>query len=93
MFFTYFKTYVSRLFKLQMADSAKKDDLLGAEDSAKSSGAFGFLSGKPNARSRATVFSLGKRDSLLTTDLLAPLIVPHAAQQANETVISTLLNS
>lgn len=41
-------------------------------------------------RSRATVFSLGKRQNLLSVDLMAPLIVPHAAQQANERVSANL---
>ncbi|VDN06583.1 unnamed protein product [Thelazia callipaeda] len=81
MFFTYFKTYTSRLFRLQLSDAATKDDLLGAEDTMKSSG---FFSSKPQMRNRATVFSLGNRDSLLCSDLMAPLIVPHSAQQANE---------
>ena len=84
MFFTYFKTYVSRLFKLQMTDSATKEDLLGADDTIKGGGSFFSL--KPQARSRATVFSLGKRHNLLSTDLMAPLIIPHVATQANETV-------
>uniref|UniRef100_A0A914Z5Q9 Vacuolar protein sorting-associated protein 52 homolog n=1 Tax=Panagrolaimus superbus TaxID=310955 RepID=A0A914Z5Q9_9BILA len=81
MFFSYFKTYISRLFKLQMTDSATKDDLLGADDTIKGTS---FFSLKPQQRSRATVFSLGKRHNLLSTDLMAPLIIPHAATQANE---------
>ncbi|KHN78067.1 Vacuolar protein sorting-associated protein 52 -like protein [Toxocara canis] len=107
IFFTYFKTYASRLFRLQLSDAATKDDqgmnrwskeewidemwqlsdaatkddLLGAEDAVK---ATGFFSSKPQVRNRATVFSLGTRESLLSFDFLAPLIVPHAAQQANE---------
>jgi len=32
MFFSYFKAYTSRLFKLQMKDSATKEDMLGSED-------------------------------------------------------------
>ncbi|KAI1730474.1 vps52 / sac2 family domain-containing protein [Ditylenchus destructor] len=88
MFFSYFKAYVSRLFKLQMADSATKDDLLGAEDVPAKS-AYGNIPSlfysKPHARSRATVFSLGQRQNLLSIDLMAPLIVPHATQQAHET--------
>ncbi|VDK83209.1 unnamed protein product [Onchocerca ochengi] len=39
---------------------------------------------KSQVRNRATVFSLGNRDSLLSSDLMSPLIVPHVAQQANE---------
>ncbi|KAH7698689.1 vacuolar protein sorting-associated protein 52, partial [Aphelenchoides avenae] len=86
MFLSYFKTYVSRLFKLQMTDAAAKDDLLGAEDVAKQTYANlpNLFGSKPHPRGRATVFSLGQRQTLLTDDLMAPLIVPHAAQQANE---------
>ncbi|KAI6226931.1 Vacuolar protein sorting-associated protein 52-like protein [Aphelenchoides besseyi] len=89
MFFSYFKTYVSRLFKLQMADSATKEDLLGAEDVAKMGYAnipniSNIFSSKPHTRSRATVFSLGGRESLVSTDFLTPLIVPSSAQQAGE---------
>lgn len=41
-------------------------------------------------RNRATVFSLGNRDSLLSSDLMSPLIVPHAAQQGNERVCCSI---
>ncbi|GMT32363.1 hypothetical protein PFISCL1PPCAC_23660 [Pristionchus fissidentatus] len=80
MYFSYFKTYTSRLFKLMMSDCATKEDLLGAEDTVKSSG-LGFFSSKPQVRNRATVFSLGHRQTLVTDDLLAPIIIPHAAQE------------
>uniref|UniRef100_A0A915DQV1 Vacuolar protein sorting-associated protein 52 homolog n=1 Tax=Ditylenchus dipsaci TaxID=166011 RepID=A0A915DQV1_9BILA len=88
MFFSYFKAYLSRLFKLQMTDSASKEDLLGAEDAPVKSYAnlpSLFYNSKSHTRSRATVFSLGQRQTLLSVDLMAPLIVPHATQQANET--------
>ncbi|VDD97491.1 unnamed protein product, partial [Enterobius vermicularis] len=81
MYYTYFRTYASRLFKLQLNDAATKDDLLGAEDTVKNAG---FFSSKLQVRSRATVFSLGSRDSLLSEELTAPLIVPHTSQQSNE---------
>ncbi|KAK6112916.1 Vps52 / Sac2 family protein [Brugia pahangi] len=81
MFFTYFKTYASRLFRLLLADVANKDDLLGAENTVKTTSLFSL---KSQLRNRATVFSLGNRDSLLSSDLMSPLIVPHVAQQANE---------
>ncbi|EPB65591.1 hypothetical protein ANCCEY_15342, partial [Ancylostoma ceylanicum] len=48
MFFSYFKAYISRLFKLMMSDAASKDDLLGVEDSVKSSGLTGLFTGKPH---------------------------------------------
>ncbi|KAK6030470.1 Vps52 / Sac2 family protein [Ostertagia ostertagi] len=84
MFFSYFKAYVTRLFKLLMLDAASKDDLLGAEDVVKSGGISGLFAGKPHHRNRATVFSLGSRQEILTHDFLNPLIVPHAAQEANQ---------
>ncbi|VBB30923.1 unnamed protein product, partial [Acanthocheilonema viteae] len=81
MFFTYFKTYASRLFRLLLDDVATKDDLLGAENTIKTTSIFSL---KSQVRNRATVFSLGNRDGLLSSDLMSPLIVPHAAQQGNE---------
>jgi hypothetical protein len=69
-----------------MVDSATRDDLLGADDAAKPAytNIPNLFSSKPHARSRATVFSLGGRESLVSVDLLAPLVVPSAAQQAGE---------
>uniref|UniRef100_A0A1I7VCG2 Vacuolar protein sorting-associated protein 52 homolog n=1 Tax=Loa loa TaxID=7209 RepID=A0A1I7VCG2_LOALO len=81
MLFTYFKTYASRLFRLLLTDVATKDDLLGVENTVKTSSLFSL---KSQIRNRATVFSLGNRDALLSSDLMSPLIVPHVAQQANE---------
>jgi hypothetical protein len=70
-----------------MSDSATKSDMLGAEDLVKQpnvlinlpsifSAATGGKSHHQQARSRATVFSLGQRQNLLLDDLMAPLIVP-----------------
>ncbi|KAJ1364466.1 Vacuolar protein sorting-associated protein 52 [Parelaphostrongylus tenuis] len=84
MFFSYFKVYITRLFKLLMTDAASKDDLLGTEHSAKSGGISALFAAKPQHRNRATVFSLGSRQQILTHDFLNPLIVPHAAQEANQ---------
>ncbi|KAK6021720.1 Vps52 / Sac2 family protein, partial [Ostertagia ostertagi] len=93
MFFSYFKAYVTRLFKLLMLDAASKDDLLGAEDVVKSGGISGLFAGKPHHRNRATVFSLGSRQEILTRDFLNPLIVPHAAQEANQKILGSNIKS
>ncbi|CAD6189177.1 unnamed protein product [Caenorhabditis auriculariae] len=85
MFFTYFKAYASRLFKLMMKDAATKEDVLGATDVVKGGAIAGLFGSKPQVRNRATVFSLGSRDNVLTTDFLSALIVPHAATQNNQT--------
>uniref|UniRef100_A0A5S6R094 Vacuolar protein sorting-associated protein 52 homolog n=1 Tax=Trichuris muris TaxID=70415 RepID=A0A5S6R094_TRIMR len=77
--FSYFKTFMNRLIKLRHDDAAGKDDLLGTIDSGKTVSLF---YGKPSSLSRAPVFSLSNRDSIVTTDLEAPVIVPHAAEQS-----------
>ncbi|KAK6046784.1 Vps52 / Sac2 family protein [Cooperia oncophora] len=79
MFFSYFKAYITRLFKLMMLDAASKEDLLGAEDVVKSGGISGLFAGKPHHRNRATVFSLGSRQEILTHDFLNPLIFQFEA--------------
>ncbi|KRX96316.1 Vacuolar protein sorting-associated protein 52 -like protein [Trichinella pseudospiralis] len=84
IFYTYFKTYASRLMKLQLEDVATKDDLLGSDDSAKMVNIFSV---RPNVRNRATVFSLGSRMSVLKEDLEAPIIVPHVADQNKQKII------
>ncbi|KJH46182.1 Vps52 / Sac2 family protein [Dictyocaulus viviparus] len=84
MFFSYFKVYIARLFKLLMTDAASKDDLLGTEQLSKSVGISVLFASKPHHRNRATVFSLGSRQEILTHDFLNPLIVPHTAQEANQ---------
>ncbi|XP_071948062.1 vacuolar protein sorting-associated protein 52 homolog [Antedon mediterranea] len=78
MKFSYFKGYTNRLMKLQYDEVADKDDLMGIEDNAKK----GFFSSKVSFKNRSTVFTIGNRNSVLTTELEAPIIVPHAAQKA-----------
>nr|CAD2127548.1 unnamed protein product [Meloidogyne enterolobii] len=97
MFFTYFKAYVTRLFKLLMSDKATKSDLLGSDNTCFKQPT--TLSNLPNIftssnkthqqhqqhKGQATVFSLGNRQNALLDDILAPLIVPNVAQENNET--------
>lgn len=77
IFYSYFKSYTSRLMKLQFEELADRDDLMGVEDTAKR----GIFSTKPSLKNRSTVFTLGNRGAILTTDLESPIIVPHAAQR------------
>jgi len=74
--FSYFKSYTGRLSKLEFEESASRDDLLGAEET--SSKGFFF---KPTLKNKTTVFSVGCRDDVLTSQLEAPIIVPHAQQK------------
>lgn len=60
VYFSYFKTYASRLSKKQSSETAGKDHVLGASEEVKGKNPF---------------FSLGSRAELLN-DLEAPAIIP-----------------
>merc|ERR1719427_1960019 len=77
--FSYFKSYSGRLAKLQFEESASREDLLGAEESQ----AKGFFF-KPSLKNKTTVFSVGCRDEVLSQELEAPIIVPHAQQKTDQ---------
>ncbi|KAK6980126.1 vacuolar protein sorting-associated protein 52 isoform X5, partial [Biomphalaria glabrata] len=100
IYYSYFKGYSSRLTKLQFEEAAARDDLMGVEDTAKKNilNIYCihtkiyiymtlyqiFFSSKPTLKNRSTVFTLGNRGEILTAELEAPVIVPHAAAK-NET--------
>ncbi|XP_043280864.1 vacuolar protein sorting-associated protein 52 homolog [Venturia canescens] len=76
IYYSYFKSYSSRLAKLKFEESASKDDLMGVEDTA-GRGIFH----KSSLRHRGTVFSIGTRGEVLGSQLEAPIIVPHTASK------------
>ncbi|XP_037119772.1 vacuolar protein sorting-associated protein 52 homolog isoform X1 [Syngnathus acus] len=79
IYFSYFKSYSSRLLKVQYEEVADKDDLMGVEDTAKK----GFFS-KPSLKSRNTIFTLGQRGAILSPpELEGPILVPHTAQRGD----------
>ncbi|KAM9775898.1 vacuolar protein sorting-associated protein 52 homolog isoform 2-T2 [Syngnathus typhle] len=79
IYFSYFKSYSSRLLKVQYEEVADKDDLMGVEDTAKK----GFFS-KPSLKSRNTIFTLGQRGTILSPpELEGPILVPHTAQRGD----------
>ncbi|XP_046548963.1 vacuolar protein sorting-associated protein 52 homolog isoform X1 [Haliotis rubra] len=85
IYYSYFKGYSSRLMKLQpiqlmFEEMATREDLMGVEDTAKKTG---FFSSRPSLMNRSTVFTLGQRGDVLTSELEAPVIVPHAAQKSD----------
>ncbi|XP_065185383.1 vacuolar protein sorting-associated protein 52 homolog [Sycon ciliatum] len=82
IYFSYFKTYYSRLMKLQFDEVASKDDLMGVEDTAKR-GFFNAAS-RVAVRNRTGVFTLGDRACILTTELEDPAIIPHSAQKVEK---------
>ncbi|XP_052789808.1 vacuolar protein sorting-associated protein 52 homolog [Mya arenaria] len=79
IYFSYFKGYLSRLMKLQFEEGASKEDLMAVDETTKK----GFFSSKTSLKNRSTVFTIGKRGDILTTELEAPIIVPHAAQKSD----------
>ncbi|KAF7702508.1 hypothetical protein HF521_001791 [Silurus meridionalis] len=71
IYYSYFKSYSSRLLKVQYEDVADKDDLMG------------FFS-KPSLKSRNTIFTLGQRGAVLSpAELEGPILIPHAVQRAD----------
>ncbi|XP_060590852.1 vacuolar protein sorting-associated protein 52 homolog [Ruditapes philippinarum] len=78
IYFSYYKGYLSRLMKLQFEEGATKDDLMAVDETAKK----GFFTSKSTLKNRSTVFTVGNRGDVLTTELEAPIIVPHAAQKS-----------
>uniref|UniRef100_A0A803SSY6 Vacuolar protein sorting-associated protein 52 homolog n=1 Tax=Anolis carolinensis TaxID=28377 RepID=A0A803SSY6_ANOCA len=88
IYLSYFKSYTSRLMKVQYEEVAEKDDLMGVEDTAKKD----IL--VPSLRNRNTVFTLGNRGSVIgAAELEGPIIVPHSAQKSDVRVSGWALHS
>ncbi|KAK0078260.1 hypothetical protein PV325_002767 [Microctonus aethiopoides] len=76
IYYSYFKSYSSRLMKLQFEEKPSKDDLMGVEDTA-GRGIFH----KTTLKHRGTVFSIGSRGDVLGSQLEDSIIVPHTASK------------
>ncbi|XP_020286805.1 vacuolar protein sorting-associated protein 52 homolog [Pseudomyrmex gracilis] len=76
IYYSYFKSYSSRLMKLQFEERPTKDDLMGVENTS-SRGLFH----KTTLKHKGTVFSIDTRGEVLTSQLTAPIIVPHSASK------------
>ncbi|XP_041976459.1 vacuolar protein sorting-associated protein 52 homolog [Aricia agestis] len=76
VYYSYFKSYASRLDKLKYEEVPSKDDLMGIEDGSKG----GFFQ-KSNLRNKSTIFTIGNRGDVLAQQLEAPIIVPHVQQK------------
>lgn len=46
---------------------------------------------KPNMKTKASVFSMGQRSEVLSTDLEAPILVPHALEKTSTRVCFKLV--
>lgn len=65
-----------QLFFCKFEERASKDDLMGIEDTA-SRGIFH----KTTLKHKGTVFSIDTRGEVLSSQLEAPIIVPHTASK------------
>ncbi|KAL6473514.1 hypothetical protein MHYP_G00170750 [Metynnis hypsauchen] len=98
IYYSYFKSYSSRLLKVQYEDVADKDDLMGVEDTAKKDILYCFcvllteidlsehdcVVYTPSLKSRNTIFTLGQRGAVLSpAELEGPILIPHAAQRGD----------
>ncbi|KAJ6649564.1 Vacuolar protein sorting-associated protein 52 like [Pseudolycoriella hygida] len=77
IYYSYFKSYSSRLAGLKFEDAVAKDDLMGIEDTGKS----GIFSKASALRNKSTIFTIGSRGDILNQQLEAPILVPHAQQK------------
>ena len=72
-----FLLLAGRLLKLQYDEVPSQDDLMGVDDTVPK----GFFS-KPASKSKASVFSMGQRGQILSSEELeGPLLVPHTNTQ------------
>uniref|UniRef100_A0A8W7P7L5 Vacuolar protein sorting-associated protein 52 homolog n=1 Tax=Anopheles coluzzii TaxID=1518534 RepID=A0A8W7P7L5_ANOCL len=77
IYYSYFKSYSTRLGSLKFEEAVSKDDLMGLDDS----GPKGIFSKTSSLKNKSTVFSIGDRGEVLNQQLEAPIIVPHAQQK------------
>ena len=80
VYYSYFKSYSSRLSVLKFEEAVTKDDLMGIEDMASKSSLFSKSS--HSLKHKSTIFTIGNRGDILTSELEAPIIIPHAQQKA-----------
>ena len=74
IYYSYFKSYSTRLSALKYEEAVSKDDLMGIEDTATRS----IFSKTTTLKNKGTIFTIGNRGDVLNQQLEAPIIVPHA---------------
>jgi hypothetical protein len=81
VYYSYFKEYLTRLSKLKFDEQPDREDTMASHDDNKknSSRSVSLFSSKPVLKNRSSIFSLGSRSTVISSDLESPLIVPHAA--------------
>ncbi|XP_054742475.1 vacuolar protein sorting-associated protein 52 homolog [Anastrepha obliqua] len=88
IYYSYFKSYSSRLTSLKFEESCTKDDLMGIEDNLSK----GLFAKTTSLKHKSTIFTIGKRGEILNQQLEAPIIVPHA-QLKNRYTFEALFRS
>lgn len=73
IYYSYFKSYSSRLAALRYEEAVSKDDLMGIEDTASK----GLFTKSTSLKNKSTIFTIGNRGDILTSQLESPIIVPH----------------
>lgn len=77
IYYSYFKSYSSRLASLRFEEAVTKDDLMGVEENANK----GLFAKATSLKNKSTIFTIGNRGDILTSQLEAPIIVPHVQQK------------
>lgn len=77
IYYSYFKSYSTRLAGLRFEEAVSKDDLMGIEDTASK----GLFAKTTSLKNKSTVFTIGNRGDILKSELEAPIIFPHNQQQ------------
>lgn len=77
IYYSYFKSYSTRLVALRFEEAITKDDLMGIEDTANKS----LFSKTSVLKNKSTIFTIGNRGEILNQQLEAPIILPHAQQK------------
>ncbi|XP_036328736.1 vacuolar protein sorting-associated protein 52 homolog isoform X2 [Rhagoletis pomonella] len=88
IYYSYFKSYSSRLSNLKFEESCTKDDLMGIEDNVSK----GLFAKTTSLKHKTSIFTIGTRGEILNQQLEAPIIVPHA-QLKNRYTFEALFRS
>lgn len=77
IYYSYFKSYSTRLAGLRFEEAVTKDDLMGIEDTANK----GLFAKTTSLKNKSTIFTIGNRGNILTSELESPIIVPNGQQK------------
>lgn len=94
VYYSYFKEYITRLSKLEYYDKPDENDLMGSDETCSKTKTSLLFSMKPTSlKNKSTVFTLGDRFSVLTTDLEALLIMPKPSTKDSKYTTEAIFRS